>query len=109
MANLHKFTVQESLNTDTAGSWAVQTAVTTSDSTVTHIDVSAVNTVIFDCTSDIDVLFDTAATTSNSDTNDLKLQAGITSIKVPRGLGNTVYLHWRRSGSTDATVRIILA
>lgn len=109
MADLHKFTVQESLNTDTAGGWSVQTAVTTTNTNTNHIDVSAINTVIFDCSSDIDVLFDTAATTNCDDTNDLKLQAGITSIKVPRGLGNTVYLHWRRSGSSNATVRLILA
>ena len=109
MAHLNKFTVQESLNVDTAAGQDVQTVVTTSDTTTTHKNVSNINTVIIDCTSDIDVLFDTEATTNCSDTNDLKLQAGITALKVPRGLGSTVYLHWRRSGSVNATVRLILA
>ena len=113
MANLNRFSAQEAVNVEVSAVWDVQTVVSTSSGGIgantQHVNVSDYHQVIIDTTSAIDILFDANATTNCSDTNDLKLQAGITSIKVPRGLGNTVYLHWRRSGSTDATVRLILA
>ena len=42
------------------------------------------------------------------DGNNLELPTGIHSLKVPHGLGNTIYLHWLRNGSVNATVRMIL-
>jgi len=109
MANLHKFTVQEASNVEAAGNWTVQTVVTTTDTTTTHINVSAANTVIVDNTNTIDILFDTGATTSCSDSNDLKLPAGVHAVKVPRGLGPAVYFHWRRNSSSNATVRVVVS
>ena len=108
MANLNKFSSQEAANTETSGVWNVETAVTTTDATVTHIDVSGYHNVIIDCTSTICVLFDKAAATTVTDDNNLELPTGVHSLKVPHGLGNTIYFHWRRNGSTDATVRAIL-
>ena len=108
MADLHRFSVQEAVNTDTAGQWNVQTAVTTSDASVTHVDVSSYHNVIIDTTKTICVLFDTTSDTAAGDGNNLELPTGIHALKVPHGLGDTVYLHWRRNGSTNATVRMIL-
>jgi len=110
MANLHKFTVQEAVNQDSAGVWDVQTVVTTTDATVTHKDVSTYHNIIIDCTSTIVVLFDRTTDTTATDGNNLELQAGIHNIKIPHGIsGNdSIYFHWRRDGSTDATVRMVL-
>ena len=109
MADLHKFTVQEASNVETAGQWGVETAVTTSDTTTTHMNVSTANTVIVDNNNTIDILFDTAASTNCSDANDIKLPSGVHAVKVPRGLGNTVYFHWRRNSSANATVRVVVS
>ena len=56
--------------------------------------------------------FNTTGTDSDiSTSNDLYLKGGDTiySLKVPRGIGNSVYLIMERKGSSDATVRVILA
>ena len=53
MANLHKLSVQEAVNTDTAAAWDVETVVTTTDATVTHINVSSYHNIIVDTTSTI--------------------------------------------------------
>ena len=108
MADLHKFSVQEAVNTEAAGQWNVQTVVTTTNTDVTDVDVSGYHNVIIDCTSTICVLFDTTATGTGADGNNLELPTGIHSLKVPHGLGNTIYLHWLRNGSVNATVRMIL-
>tara|TARA_R100000808_G_scaffold7936_1_gene22733 strand:- start:3067 stop:3396 length:330 start_codon:yes stop_codon:yes gene_type:complete len=108
MSVLGKYSTQEAVNVDTSAIWDVQTVVTTTDTTTQHVDVSNHHIVIIDTSSPIDILFDNQATTNCSDTNDLKIPFGISSMKVPKGLGKTIYLHWRRDGSTDATVRMIL-
>ena len=56
--------------------------------------------------------FNTTGTDSDIDTDaDLYLMGGNTiyTLKVPKGLGNAVYLIMERKGSSDATVRVILA
>ena len=108
MANLHKLSVQEAVNTDTAAAWDVETVVTNTDATVTHINVSSYHNVIIDTTSTICILFDGTTNTTAGDGNNLELPSGVHNIKVPHGVGNTVYLHWRRNGSSDATVRVVL-
>ena len=112
MSVLQKYTTQEAVNVDTSAVWDVQTVVDTSSGGIgantNHVNVSNYHLVLIDATSSIDILFDNNATTNCSDTNDLKLNSGITSMKIPKGIGNTVWLHWRRNGSTDATVRMIL-
>ena len=107
MAELHKFTTQEAVNTEVAGKWSVETAVTTSNNTVVHIDVTEYHNIIVDCTSTICVLFDTTADTAATDGNNLELLAGIHSLKVPHGLGAKVYFHWLRNNDVNATVRIV--
>ena len=108
MAHLQKFRAHEALNTDTAATWDVQTVVTTTDGTVTHVNVSSHHNVIIDTTSTICILFDGTSNTTATDGNNLELPAGVHSVKVPHGVGDTVYLHWLRNGSADATVRMVL-
>ena len=113
MANLKEFSVQEAVNAEAAGKWTVQTVVTTSSAGVTHVNVSDYHNVIIDTTSTICILFDTAATTGDGDEaafdgSNLELPFGVHALKVPKGLGNTIWLHWRRNGAVNATVRMIL-
>ena len=112
MANLNRFSAQEAVNVEVSAVWDVQTVVNTSSGGIgantQHVNVSDYHQVIIDTTSAIDILFDANATTNCSDTNDLKLPQGVSSMKIPKGLGNIIYLHWRRDGSTNATVRMIL-
>ena len=108
MSVLGKYSTQEAVNVDTSAIWDVQTAVTTTDTTTQHVDVSNHHIAIIDASSPIDILFDNQATTNCNDTNDLKIPLGISSMKIPKGLGKTIYLHWRRDGSVNATVRMIL-
>ena len=109
MANLRQFSAAEALNTEAAGVWDVQDVVEKSDNTSAHYDVSKYHNVVVDCDATICVLFDTGATTTVTDDNNLELPGGVTSIKIPKGLGSTIYFHWRRNG-TSATVntRVIL-
>ena len=108
MAEIRKFTADEAMSAEQAGKWSVQAKQDADgDGTNYHKNVSDYHTVIIDCTGTIDILFDIVSNTSCSDTNDLKIPAGVTSIKVPHGLGNTIYLHWRSNGSTTPTVRLI--
>jgi hypothetical protein len=107
MANIKQFTAAEALSTEAAGVWDVQSAQTSDGSSTYHHDVSKYHNVIIDCSGTIDVLFDTAATTACSDANDLEIPGGVTSIKIPKGLGNTIYFHWKGDGSTTPVVRLI--
>ena len=55
--------------------------------------------------------FQTSSTDALNTSNDLYLKGGDTiySLKIPKGLGNSVYLQWERKGSSDCTIRYILA
>ena len=108
MSVLQKYTTQEAVNVDSSAIWDVQTVVTTTDTTTTHINVSDYHILVIDTTATIDILFDNKATTNCNDSNDLKIPLGVTSMKIPKGLGNIIYLHWRRDGSNNATVRMVL-
>ena len=111
MANLQKHRSHESLNTDSAADWQVQTAVT-ADSDGVAVNVTSYHTIHLQSDNDFYFTFNTTGTDSDvSTTNDLYLMGGDTiySIKVPRGLGNAVYLIMERKGDSDATVKVILA
>ena len=112
MADLHKFTVQESLNTETAGQWERGSATTVAGSAINAIhgtdakNVGDFHTVGITIDEDIYFRF-TSSTTDACDTTDLKLPAGTHFIKIPRGLGNNVYLNMLRV-SSDSTANIVL-
>jgi|TARA_R100000656_G_scaffold124502_1_gene102807 hypothetical protein len=111
MANIQKHRAHESLNIETAADWQVQSAVTV-DSDGVAVNVTSYHTIHLQSDKDFYFTFNTTGTDSDiSTSNDLYLMGGDTiySLKVPRGLGDSVYLIMERKESSDATVRVILA
>ena len=111
MANLQKHRSHESLNTDSAADWQVQTEVT-ADTDGVAVNVSSYHTIHLQSDIDFYFTFNTTGTDSDIDTDaDLYLMGGDTiySIKVPRALGSAIYLIMERKGGSDATVKVILA
>ena len=111
MANIKKFRAHESLNIESAGDWQVQSAVTV-DSDGVAVDCTAYHQVHILTDKDIYFTFNITGTDSDINTsNDLYLKGGDTiyTLKIPSGLGNGVHLIMERKGSSDATVRVILA
>jgi len=112
MANLHKLTVQEALNsTGPGGVWTVNGVSTTgSNADVTntvHVDVSGASQL--GLYSSGEVYFNFSGTTTDVTTaNDLKLPAStLLFITVPRGLGNTIYFNHLSTSTTAHTIRIV--
>ena len=111
MAIIQKHRAHESLNIETAADWQVQSAVTV-DSDGVAVNVTSYHTIHLQSDKDFYFTFNTTGTDSDiSTSNDLYLMGGDTiySLKVPRGLGDSVYLIMERKESSDATVRVILA
>ena len=115
MADLHKFTVQEALNTDTAGTWEVGAASTAGSSAANTVhgtdakDISGFHTVGIYMAADIYIRF-TGSTTDACATTDILLPAGTHFIKIPHGIntGSGVYFNYLRFGSSDVTVNVVL-
>ena len=108
MANLQKHRAHESLNMDSAAVWDVQTAVT-ADADGVAVNVSGYHTIHLTTDLDIHFTFNTTGTDSGMvPANDLVLKGGDTiySLKVPLGLGETIYLIME---GADATVKIVLS
>ena len=115
MANLHKYTVQEALNSQgTGGLWQRNPAVTsaalagdytntthfalTSSQHLLGIDVGGVNGLIFNF----------SASTDDCTAADLVLPQGLHFITIPRGLGGTVYLnHVSNHASLTCSVKTV--
>tara|TARA_R110002051_G_scaffold70553_1_gene126950 strand:+ start:195 stop:530 length:336 start_codon:yes stop_codon:yes gene_type:complete len=111
MANIGKHRAHESLNMDSAADWQVQTEVTV-DADGEAVNVTSYHTIHLQSDNDFYFTFNTTGTDSDIDTDaDLYLMGGDTiySVKVPRGLGNSIYLIMERKGSSNATVRVILS
>jgi hypothetical protein len=112
MANLHKFTVQEAVNTDSAGVWDVGSATTVAGSAINEIhgtdakDISGYHTVGITIDEPIYFRF-TGNTTDACTSTDLKLEAGTHFLKIPHGIGNNIYLNMLRV-SSSATANIVL-
>ena len=110
MANLQKFRSHESLNTDTAADWSVSTAVTAavSGGSAASVDVSSYTTLGLHVDGEIYFGFTATSTAAINTTNDLKLAAGLSFIKIPKALGNVIYFNYlsTSSGSTRA-LRIV--
>ena len=110
MANLQKHRAHESLNADSAADWSLQ-SVNTVGAVAEYVDVSSYHTVHI--MTDEDLYFDfTASTTDALDPNHAFYLMGgdtIYSLKIPRGLGDTIYLWLERKGSSDCSVRMVLS
>ena len=109
MANIGKFRAHESLNMDSAADWQIQTvnSITTAES----YDVSNYHTVHLMSTQDIYFEFTDSSTDALATGNTLYLMGGDTiySLKIPTGIGDTVYLLLERKGGTSCTVRYVLS
>jgi hypothetical protein len=112
MANLHRFTVQEAVNTDSAGVWDIGSATTVAGSAINAIhgtdakDISGYHTVGLTTNQPIYFRF-TGTTTDACASTDLKLEIGTHFLKIPHGIGSNIYLNMLRVSST-ATVNIVL-
>ena len=110
MANTQKFRAHESLSIESAGDWQVQSAATVG-STAGKVRVDGYHTIHLQSDEDFYFTFKTSSTDDLSTSNDLYLKGGDTiySLKIPHGVGDEIYLQWERKGSSDCTIRYILA
>ena len=108
MANLQKYRAHESLNADTAANWDIQTvnSITTAES----YDVSDYHTVHLMTDEDLYFEFTSSSSDALVPANVFYLMGGDTiySLKVPRGLGETIYL-WLERKTSDCAVRMVLS
>ena len=109
MAKLQKFRAHESLNMDSAADWQIQTvnSITTAES----YDVSNYHTVHLMSTQDIYFEFTNSSSDALATANTLYLMGGDTiySLKVPRALGNSIYLWIEDKSGSGASVRVVLS
>mgnify|MGYP005819874697 CR=1 FL=1 len=110
MANTQKFRAHESLAIESAGDWQVQSVATVGSSAST-VRVDGYHMIHLQSDEDFYFTFKTSSTDALSTSNDLYLKGGDTiySLKIPHGLGDEVHLQWERKGSSDCTIRYILA
>ena len=110
MANLQKHRSHESLNTDTAAVWDVITDVTdaaASSGTVNNIDVSGYHTLGLTPAAEIYIHFHDTSTATLDEDDALKLASGLSFIKIPRGLGDTIYFNYVATGASSCEVRVV--
>ena len=112
MADLHKLTVQESLNSmGPGGVWTVNaagTAATSADATGTvHLDVSGAS--IIGVHPAVDIYFNfSASETDVTAANDLPLSGDtLVFITIPRGLGKTIYFNYLSQSTTPGAVKTV--
>tara|TARA_R100000781_G_scaffold105642_1_gene69475 strand:+ start:1383 stop:1712 length:330 start_codon:yes stop_codon:yes gene_type:complete len=109
MAKLQKFRAHESLNMDSAADWQIQTvnSITGAES----YDVSNYHTVHLMSTQDIYFEFTNSSTDALATANTLYLMGGDTiySLKVPRALGDSIYLWIEDKSGSGASVRVVLS
>jgi hypothetical protein len=110
MANIGKFRAHESLNTDTAAVWDVITDVTdaaSSSGTTENIDVSGYHTLGLTPASEIYIHFHNTSTATLDRDDALKLASGLSFIKIPKGLGNTIYFNYLSTSSSTVELRVV--
>ena len=112
MANLQKHRAHESLNTDTAATWELQAGTT--DAPVAgaanpiSIDVSGYHTLGLTPAAEIYIHFHNTSTATLVIADALKLASGLSFIKIPQGLGNTIYFNYKAVSTGSACeVRIV--
>ena len=103
MANLQKHRAHESLNVDTAAGWDVQTRLTISSAAHVTSDVSSAYQICIKSESEVYFRFDSSSSDTISATNDPTIPANtLTFLKVPKGIGNTIYVHFKQVASAGA-------
>ena len=110
MADLQKHRAHESLNTDTAATWELITNVTDANATggtVLNIDVSGYHTLGLTPAAEIYIHFHNTSTATLVLADALKLASGLSFIKIPRGLGDTIYFNYLSVAASTTEVRIV--
>lgn len=112
MADIHRYSVQEALNTTVGGEWSVTSAGTAGSSAdvanTTHQVLKASSGTI-GVYSAVEIYFNfTTSETNVNASNDLLLPKNtLTFITVPRGLGKTIYFNYNSTSTTTGAVRIV--
>ena len=103
MANLQKFRTHEGINVDTAAEWNVQSRLDISSAAERSSNVSSSGQVGIYSDLEIYFTFDSdSGTSSISTTTDLLIpKETLTFIKVPQGIGETIYLHIKATSSAS--------
>jgi len=110
MANIGKFRAHESLNTDTAAAWDVITNVTDANASggaVLNIDVSGYHTLGLTPAAEIYIHFHNTSTVTLDEDDALKLASGLSFLKIPKGLGKTIYFNYVATGASTVEVRVV--
>jgi len=110
MANIGKFRAHESLNTDTAATWDVITDVTDANASggaVLNIDVSGYHTIGLTPAAEIYIHFHNTSTVTLDEDDALKLASGLSFLKIPKGLGKTIYFNYVATGASTCEVRVV--
>ena len=110
MAQLQKHRAHESLNTDTAAVWDVITDVTDANATggtVLNIDVSGYHTLGLTPAAEIYFHFHNTSAVTLDEDDALKLASGLSFIKIPKGLGDTIYFNYLSVAASTTEVRIV--
>ena len=110
MANIGKFRAHESLNTDTAAVWDVITAVAEANASggaVLNVDVSGYHTIGLTPAAEIYIHFHNTSTVTLVEADALKLASGLSFLKIPKGLGKTIYFNYVATGASTVEVRIV--
>ena len=114
MAKLHRYTVQEAINTESSGVWTIGAATTVSNSALQTIHgsanqrVDAYHTIGITLDQPIHIRFTTTDTPAVEAAKDIQIEVGTHFIKIPHGLGSEIYLNMIRATSSDATAKIVL-
>ncbi|BAQ90690.1 hypothetical protein [uncultured Mediterranean phage uvMED] len=112
MADLHKLSVQEALNTTVGGVWSVQTAATTGSSADVANTIHKLlpgDTGTIGVYSAVEIHFNFAASeTSVNASNDMIIPKNtLVFLAVPQGLGSSIYFNHNSTSTTVGAVRIV--
>ena len=112
MAKIHKYSVQEALNTTVGGEWTVATVGTAgsnADVANTTHQLIKESTGSIGVYSAVEIYFNfTSSETNVNASNDLLIpKTTLTFITVPRGLGSTIYFNYNSTSTTTGAVRIV--
>ena len=112
MADVHKYTVQEALNTTVGGEWTVASAGTAGSSAdvnnTTHKSVKE-STGILGIYSAVEIYFNFTSSEANVNaSNDMLIPKNtLTFLTIPRGLGSTVFFNYNSTSTTTGSVRMV--
>ena len=112
MAKLHKYSVQEALNTTVGGGWTVSNVGTAGSSgdvaNTTHKSI-ATTTGTIGVYSAVEIYFNFTTTETNvtAGTDMVLPKNTLTFLTVPRGLGNTIKFNYNSTSTTTGAVKIV--